>query len=145
MIRMLILCTGNSCRSQMAEGILKNLGPELAVFSAGTRPAGFVHPDAIAVMREIGVDIGGQTSKPVDRFLGESFDYVITVCDHARDECPVFIGQAGKRMHLGFEDPGLVTGTRDVVLGAFRDVRNRMRRTFTEFYETEVQSIRKTR
>ncbi len=128
----------------MAEGMLKTLGPELAVFSAGTRPVGFVHPDAIAVMREIGIDIGGQTSKPVDRFLGQSFDCVITVCDHARDECPVFTGQVGRRLHMGIEDPGLVSGTGDEMLAAFRDVRDRMRKAFFELYETELKANRDT-
>lgn len=103
-IRVLVLCTGNSCRSQMAEGFLGRY-PHVVAFSAGTQPAERVHPDAIRVMAEIGIDIGSSTPKHVGQFLGESFDLVLTVCDSANEACPVFTGSVAKRFHHSFEDP----------------------------------------
>ncbi len=136
--RILILCTGNSCRSQMAEGILKSLDDSLDVYSAGTRPAEHVHPRAVEVMKEIGIDISGEAPKHVDRFLGQSFDYVITVCDDARETCPVFTGKVRKRFHLGFEDPAETTGSDQKILAAFRKVRSEIVRDFTSFYKREI-------
>jgi len=102
--RVLILCTGNSARSQMAEGLLRrHAGDRFAVFSAGTRPAG-LNPNAVKVMAELGIDISSQRSKSVDEFSGQAFDYVITVCDQAKESCPIFPG-AGKQIHRGFDDP----------------------------------------
>jgi arsenate reductase len=121
--RVLILCTGNSARSQMAEGLLRELGGErFEVFSAGTRPSG-LRPEAVEAMREVGVDIGGQRSKSVDEFRGQEFDYVITVCDNAREECPVFPGRT-QRVHWSFEDPAAVAGDWPERLAAFRRVRD---------------------
>jgi arsenate reductase len=120
--RILILCTGNSARSQMAEGLLRSMGGgALDVFSAGTTPS-FVRPEAIAVMAERGIDISGHTSKHVDEFKGQSFDYVITVCDNARETCPVFPG-APRRIHWSLPDPAAVEGSEDQRLEAFRNVR----------------------
>ena len=131
--RVLILCTGNSARSQMAEGLLRHDdGNRFNVESAGTKPSS-VRPEAIAVMREAGIDITNQRSKHVDEFAGEQFDYVITVCDNARETCPVFFGKA-QRLHQDFEDPAAYTGSEEERLGVFRSVRDQLRgylRNFT--------------
>jgi arsenate reductase (thioredoxin) len=132
--RILILCTGNSARSQMAEALLRSLDARLEVHSAGTQPAARVHPAAIAVMAEIGIDIAGSRPKPVDAFLGEPFDYVITVCDHARETCPAFYGPVGERLHMGFEDPAAAAGNQEQVREAFRRVRDQIRGRFGDFY-----------
>ena len=122
-IRVLFLCTGNSARSQMAEGLLRTFGGEdFEINSAGTDPKG-LNPLAIEAMREIGIDISSHESKSLDRFLGQHFDYIITVCDRARDSCPTFPGD-NERIHWGFEDPAAVTGTRAEQLAVFRRVRN---------------------
>jgi arsenate reductase len=121
--RVLFLCTGNSCRSQMAEAILNaRLGERYQAFSAGSHPTGFVHPLALKALAELGITHHGR-SKHVDEFHGQSFDYVITLCDPAADECPVWLGD-GKRMHMPFPDPARVTGTEDEQMAAFRDVRD---------------------
>ncbi|HLP18583.1 MAG TPA: arsenate reductase ArsC [Bacteroidota bacterium] len=133
--KILILCTGNSCRSQMAEGFLRAIDPELTVCSAGTKPAGRVHPKAIQVMHEAGIDLSQHHPKDVGRFLSEPFDYVITVCDHAKETCPVFLGKVGTRLHLGFEDPADATGSEEDVLAAFRKIRDEIKITFTSFYQ----------
>jgi arsenate reductase len=120
--RVLILCTGNSARSQMAEGLLRSLGGgRFEVFSAGTHPSR-VRPEAIEAMREVGIDISGQRSKPVGEFAGREFDYVITVCDRAREECPVFPGRA-ERVHWSFDDPAEAAGGWPERLEVFRRVR----------------------
>ena len=104
MIKVLFLCTGNSCRSQMAEGFMKQYEGYEA-FSAGTKPAEKVNPNAIKVMKEVGIDITNHTPKLVDEYLTEEFDYVITVCDSAKETCPIFTGKVNNRLHIGFEDP----------------------------------------
>ena len=130
--RVLILCTGNSARSQMAEGLLRHdAGGAFEVESAGTNPAP-VRPEAIAVMQELGIDISGHRSKHVDDLASQTFDYILTVCDSARDRCPVFAG-AGVRLHRAFEDPAAAGGTEGERLAAFRRVRDGLRdflRTF---------------
>ena len=130
--RILILCTGNSARSQMAEGVMRHESRgSIEVFSAGTKPSG-LRAEAVAVMKEIGIDISGGRSKSVDEFRGQAFDYVITVCDNAAESCPVFPG-ATERLHWAFEDPAAVEGTRDEREAAFRKVRDQIRlkiRTF---------------
>lgn len=125
MQRVLILCTRNSARSQMAEGLLRHLaGDRLQVYSAGTKP-GAVRAEAIAVMKEAGIDISGQRSKHVDEFAGQPFDYVLTVCDNARESCPLY--PAGtKRLHESFEDPASVTGSEEERIAAFRRVRDQL-------------------
>lgn len=126
MKRVLILCTGNSARSQMAEGLLRAMaGDRVAVESAGTKPS-FVRLEAIAVMAEAGIDIRGHRSKSVDEFAGQEFDTVITVCDHANEICPVFPGGT-RRVHRSFEDPAAVAGTEEERLAAFRRVREEIR------------------
>ena len=121
--RVLILCTGNSARSQMAEGWLRDLGgARFEVYSAGTRPS-TVRPEAVEAMREVGVDISSHRSKSVDEFKGREFDYVITVCDNARESCPVFPGKT-ERVHWSFDDPAALSGTWDERLAVFRRVRD---------------------
>jgi arsenate reductase (thioredoxin) len=129
--RVLILCTGNSARSQMAEGLLRHdAGERFDVDSAGTRP-GSVRPEAIAVMRELGIDISGHRSKSVAEFDGEKFDCVITVCDSARETCPVFFG-AAKRLHRDFDDPAALDGSEEERLALFRRVRGELRAWLAE-------------
>ena len=124
--RVLILCTGNSARSQMAEGLLRHDGGDrFEVASAGVSPTN-VRPEAIAAMREIGIDISGHTSKSVDEFTKQEFDYVITVCDHANEQCPVFPGET-KRIHWSFDDPAATQGNEQVRLSVFRRVRDEIR------------------
>jgi arsenate reductase len=124
--RVLILCTGNSARSQMAEGLLRHdAGDRFDVESAGTRPSR-VRPEAIAVMRELGIDISGHRSKSVDEFAGQQFEYVLTVCDNARETCPIYPGHAN-RLHHRFDDPAAVDGDEEQRLAAFRRVRDEIR------------------
>ena len=125
-IKVLFLCTGNSCRSQMAQGWARHLKADLIKpYSAGVCPSG-VNPKAIKVMAEAGVDISMHTSKHVDELMGIDFDYVITLCDNARQNCPVFTGHA-KLIHRTFEDPTLVTGSEDKIMTAFRKTRDKIR------------------
>lgn len=137
--KILILCTGNSCRSQMAEGFLKSFDENLEVYSAGTKPADKVNPRAIQVMKEIGVDISNGIPEDVSKYINQSFDYVITVCDNARETCPVFIGNVGKQLHIGFEDPAEANGTEEEILSVFRKVRDEIKREFYEFYITKLK------
>ena len=130
--RVLILCTGNSARSQMAEGLLRHdAGDRFDVESAGTKPS-VVRPEAIAAMKELGIDISGHRSKPVEEFDGRKFDYVITVCDSARESCPVFFGGA-KRLHQDFEDPAALDGSGEERLALLRRVRGELRTYLAEF------------
>jgi arsenate reductase len=133
MTRILVLCTGNSCRSQMAEGFLRSFDPGFEVYSAGTAPATHVHPAAVAVMKEAGIDISSAVPKGVDVFLAESFDYVITVCDRAHETCPLFSGRVGHRIHIGFDDPAMATGTQEHILSEFRGVRDEIRDRLQSF------------
>ena len=132
--RVLILCTGNSARSQIAEGLLRHdAGHRFEVESAGTKP-GQVRPEAIAAMREIGIDISSHRSKHVDEFQDQSFDYVLTVCDHAKETCPIYPGQTN-RIHHSFEDPAAVQGSEEERMASFRRVRDQIRdflRTFPQ-------------
>ncbi len=129
----LILCTGNSCRSHLAEGILRAAaGDILEVASAGSRPAGYVHPLAIRVMQEIGMDIAGHRSKHLSEFLARPVETVITVCGNADQACPMFPGQVN-RYHWGFDDPAHATGTEEEQLAVFRRVRDEIRRVFEAY------------
>lgn len=134
--KVLILCTGNSARSQMAEGLLRHdAGDQFEVASAGVAPTQ-VRPEAIEVMREIGIDISSHHSKSVDEFTGQEFDYVITVCDNANEQCPIFPGKA-QRIHWSFEDPAAVTGEAEKRMAVFRKVRDEVRerlKTLTSDY-----------
>lgn len=130
--RVLFLCTGNSARSQMAEGLLRNKASDrFDVFSAGTRPVG-LNPNAVKALSEVGIDISGNRSKSVDEFAGQEFDYVFTVCDNARESCPIFPG-SGKRIHHSFEDPA--AAPTDQQLATFRKVRNQISDWLTDFVQ----------
>jgi arsenate reductase len=130
--RVLILCTGNSARSQMAEGLLRHdAGDRFDVFSAGTQPSR-VRPEAIAVMRELGIDISDHRSKGIDEFGSQSFDYVLTVCDNANETCPIFPGH-GMRIHRNFDDPAAARGTNEERLAVFRRVRDELRAYVNRF------------
>jgi arsenate reductase len=134
-MKILILCTGNSCRSQMAEGFLKSFDSRLEVFSAGTNPASQANANAVAVMKEVGIDISQNEPKNVSLFLSDSFDYVITVCEDAKESCPYFSGNVRHRMHIGFEDPAKAQGTAEEILAVYRKIRNQIREEFLKFYK----------
>ena len=133
-MRILILCTGNSCRSQMAHGFLESFDSKLEVFSAGTIPAGKINPKAVKVMLEAGIDISMNTPKSVNLYLDQEWDYVITVCDDANETCPFFAGIVKHRLHMGFEDPSNVSGTEEFVMKEFRRIRNEIQSSFYKFY-----------
>lgn len=137
-VRVLILCTGNSARSQMSAGFLQSWSSSLDVYSAGTNPSPRVNPFAIKAMQEVGVDISGGHPKSVSQFLGQSFDYVITVCDDADKNCPNFRGKVGKRVHIGFPDPAKATGTDEQKLMVFRTTRDDIRKRFREYFDAEI-------
>jgi len=131
--RILFLCTGNSCRSQMAEAWLRRLaGDRFETISAGSRPAGFVHPLAMRAMAEAGVDLSGHRSKSLDEFAGQEFDLLVTVCDRARESCPVFPG-ARRRAHWGFDDPAEAAGGDEEKMAAFRLVRDEIEACIRQF------------
>ena len=133
MLRILVLCTGNSARSQMGEGLFRHEGDgAVEVVSAGTKPS-HVRPEAVAVMGEIGIDISGQRSKSVDEFAGQKFDVIVTVCENARDACPVFPG-AAERVHWSFEDPAAAQGSDAERLATFRNVRDQIQTRVKSFY-----------
>jgi len=135
-MKILILCTGNSCRSQMAEGFLKSFDKKLEVYSAGTEPSEKVHPKAVQVMKEVGIDISDNYPKSVDEFLNEVFDYVITVCGGANENCPTFTGKVKNRLHIGFDDPAEAIGTEEEILGEFIRIRDEIQHDFKLFYNT---------
>lgn len=136
--RVLVLCTGNSARSQMGEGLFrKEGGQEYEVVSAGTKPS-HVRPEAIAVMDEIGIDISGHRSKSVNEFTDQPFDYIVTVCDNAKDSCPVFSG-GGERIHWSFEDPAAVEGSDDERREAFRRIRDQIHERVKTFFRNRAE------
>lgn len=137
-MKVLILCTGNSCRSQMGEAILREINPELEVVSAGTKIADQVHPLAVKAMAEIGVDISSLRPKMVDVFLEEGVDFLISVCGGAKDACPAFFGPVGTRLHIGFDDPAYAEGTEEEIFNVFRRVRDEIRRDFAKFNEDYI-------
>lgn len=135
LVNILILCTGNSCRSQMAQGFLQSFSKALSVHSAGTEPAKEVHPLAVKTMAEAGIDISKNVPARVDDYLDREWDYVITVCDQANESCPLFTGKVKHRLHMGFEDPAKATGTPEEVLSLFRTVRDQIMEAFSTFYQ----------
>ncbi|ULB35396.1 MULTISPECIES: arsenate reductase ArsC [Proteiniphilum] len=137
-MKILILCTGNSCRSQMAHAFLESFNADMEVRSAGTHPAAEVHPLAIKVMNETGLDISNNRPTQVDTYINEAWDYVITVCGDANENCPIFTGKVKTRLHIGFEDPAKVTGSDAFVLSEFRRIRDEIKQRFAEFYITEI-------
>ena len=137
-MKILILCTGNSCRSQMAHGFLQSFDPKITVCSAGTEASGKLNPKAVAVMKEVGIDISHHTSDSVELYLGEEWDYVITVCGGANESCPAFIGKVRHRLHMGFDDPSHAVGTDEFIQSEFIRVRDEIRDQFYEFYKNEL-------
>ncbi|MFO7940663.1 MAG: arsenate reductase ArsC [Bacteroidales bacterium] len=137
-MKILILCTGNSCRSQMAHGFLQSFDKNLYVRSAGTEASGKLNEKAVAVMREIGIDISHHTSDSVDLYLDQEWDYVITVCGGANEACPAFMGKVKHRVHMGFEDPSEATGSDEYVWNEFRKIRDGIKEAFYTFYNEEV-------
>jgi arsenate reductase len=133
--KILIICTGNSCRSQMAEGFLKSFDPALEVFSAGTFPGKRVNPNAVKVMKEMGIDISHQIPEKVDKYINEEWDYVITVCGGANESCPAFTGKVKYRLHIGFDDPADAAGDEAEVLAEYRRVRDEIRTQFYALYQ----------
>ncbi len=132
-MKILIICTGNSCRSQMAQGFLQSFDKNLEVHSAGTRPEKQVNPYAVKVMAELGIDISHHVPKNADIYTGKSWDYVITVCDHAKESCPVFLGNVKHRIHMGFEDPATAKGNPEYVLNVYRRIRDEISIAFLKF------------
>jgi arsenate reductase (thioredoxin) len=138
-MKVLILCTGNSCRSQMAHGWLQLFDKSLTVCSAGTQASGKLNEKAVTVMKEAGVDISHHTSDPVDKYLGEEWDYVITVCGGANEACPAFFGKVKHRLHIGFDDPSHAVGTDEFIWSEFRRVRDEIKEGFLKFYKENLE------
>jgi arsenate reductase (thioredoxin) len=138
-MKILILCTGNSCRSQMAHGFLESFDKRLTVRSAGTEASGRLNEKAVEVMKDIGIDISHHTSDSVEEYLGEEWDYVITVCGGANENCPVFTGSVKNRLHIGFDDPSHVTGTDQHIYSEFIRARDEIREGFYKLYKEEIE------
>jgi arsenate reductase (thioredoxin) len=134
-MKILILCTGNSCRSQMAHGFLQSFDNKLIVRSAGTEPTGSINQKAVEVMNEVGIDISHHTSDPVEKYLNEDWDYVITVCGEANEACPFFPGKVGTRLHFGFEDPSKAKGSEEFIHSEFIHIRDKIQKAFRNFYD----------
>lgn len=139
MVKVLILCTGNSCRSQMAHGFLQSFDNRLKIFSAGTRPASAINEKAVEVMSEVGIDISRHKPQSVEKYLTEGWDYVISVCDDANETCPVFPGKVEHRLHIGFEDPSKASGTDEFIMNEFRRIRDMIRDEFKKLYEENLK------
>lgn len=138
-MKVLILCTGNSCRSQMAHGFLQSFDTRIMVRSAGTEPASRVNHLAVKAMKEIDIDISDHTPHLVDQYLEEPWDYVITVCDHANETCPMFLGTVSHRLHIGFEDPSHATGSDEFIWSEYIRVRDEIREGFWNLYQNEIR------
>ncbi len=140
-MKILILCTGNSCRSQMAHGFMESFDQRMTVRSAGTEASGKLNPKAVEAMKEIGIDISHHTSDPVEKYLGEEWDYVITVCGGANENCPAFMGQVKLRLHIGFDDPTYATGTDAFVWSEYIRVRDEIKEGFRQLYEQQIKPM----
>lgn len=138
-MKVLILCTGNSCRSQMAHGFLQSFDPNLTVCSAGTEASGKLNQKAVKAMAEIGIDISQHTSDSVDKYLNDEWDYVITVCGGANESCPAFLGKVNHRLHIGFDDPSHATGTDEFIWSEFIRVRDEIKTGFRKFYDEQIK------
>jgi arsenate reductase (thioredoxin) len=138
-MKTLILCTGNSCRSQMAHGFLQSFDTRITVRSAGTEPADKINAYAVKIMAEAGIDISSHIPENVDRYLPETWDYVITVCDHANETCPVFSGNVKHRLHLGFEDPSKAKGSSEFIRSEFLRIRDAIKNTFYKLYIEQIK------
>lgn len=139
MIKILILCTGNSCRSQMAHGFLQSFDKSLYVASAGTNASGKLNSKAVEVMMETGVDISHHTSDSVEKYLGEEWDYVITVCGGANESCPAFTGKVKHRLHIGFDDPSDAQGTPEFIRSEYLRVRDEIKIAFLNLYNSMIK------
>ena len=137
-MKVLILCTGNSCRSQMAHGFLQSFDDRILVESAGTEASGKLSSRAVLVMKEIGIDISHHTSDPVEKYIGDKWDYVITVCGGANEKCPVFLGKVKHRLHIGFDDPSHAVGTDEFIMSEFYRVRDEIKAAFFELYNNKI-------
>ncbi len=137
-MKVLILCTGNSCRSQMAHGFLQSFDKNLQVFSAGTEASGKLNAKAVQVMSEIGLDISHHSSDSVEKYLNEEWDFVITVCGGADESCPAFTGQVKTRLHIGFDDPSHAVGTDEFIMSEFHRVRDEIKEGFYQFYKENI-------
>ncbi len=138
-MKILILCTGNSCRSQMAQGFLQSFDKNITVLSAGTEASGKLNSKAVLVMKEIGIDISLHTSDQVKKYLNDEWDYVITVCGGANEVCPAFTGKVKNRLHIGFNDPSYVTGSDEYIWSEFIRVRDEIKEAFTKFYTENIK------
>ena len=138
-MKILILCKGNSCRSQMAHGFLQSFDKDLMVRSAGTEATGKLNQQAVAVMKEAGIDISHHTSDSVNLYLNEDWDYVITVCGGANENCPYFPGKVKHRLHIGFDDPSHAVGTEEFIRSEFLRVRDEIKQQFYELYINEIK------
>ena len=139
-MKVLILCTGNSCRSQMAHGFLQSFDPNITVCSAGTEASGKLNHKAVAAMKEIGIDISHHTSDSVEMYLNQEWDYVITVCGGANESCPAFIGKVKHRLHIGFDDPSHAVGTDEFIWSEYIRVRNQIKDAFYKLYVEQIKS-----
>ena len=138
-MKVLILCTGNSCRSQMAHGFLQSFDPRITVCSAGTEASGRLNQKAVGVMNEIGIDISHHTSDSVEKYLNDEWDYVITVCGGANENCPAFLGKVKHRLHIGFDDPSHAVGTEEFIHSEFIRVRDEIKAGFWKLYEEDIK------
>ncbi len=138
-MKVLILCTGNSCRSQMAHGFLQSFDRSLQVHSAGTEASGKLNHKAVEVMKEAGIDISHHTSDQVDKYLNDEWDYVITVCGGANEKCPTFFGKVKHRLHIGFDDPSHAVGTEEFIRSEYYRVRDEIKEGFWKFYVNEIK------
>jgi len=138
-MKVLILCTGNSCRSQMAHGFLQSFDKRIQVESAGTEASGKLNRKAVKAMAEIGLDISKHTSDSVEQYLNDEWDYVITVCGGANESCPAFIGKVKNRLHMGYDDPSHAVGTDDFIWSEFERVRNKIKDGFWKLYENDIK------
>lgn len=138
-MKVLILCTGNSCRSQMAHGFLQSFDERISVFSAGTEASGKLNRGAVKAMSEIGIDISKHTSDSVEKYLGEEWDYVITVCGGANEKCPAFVGKVKTRLHIGFDDPSHAVGTEEFIKSEYIRVRDEIKEGFGNLYTEQIK------
>jgi arsenate reductase len=138
-MKILILCTGNSCRSQMAHGFLQSFDSRMQVASAGTEASGKLKPKAVEVMKEIGIDISHHTSDQVEMYLDDEWDYVITVCGGANETCPAFLGKVNHRLHIGFDDPSHATGTPEFIQSEYYRVRDEIKDAFFKLFGDKIK------
>ncbi|HAM99234.1 MAG TPA: protein tyrosine phosphatase [Marinilabiliales bacterium] len=138
-MKVLILCTGNSCRSQMAHGFLQSFDSRIQVASAGTEASGKLNPTAVQVMKEVGIDISHHTSDSVSKYLDQEWDFVITVCGGANENCPAFLGKVKTRLHIGFDDPSYAVGSPEFVMSEFYRVRDEIKKAFYQLYTEKIK------